>query len=557
MARAARLPRGGLGILLLIFVAAFSLAAFATVLGHSARLSAPSQAAPGETIPVHGSGFAAGQSGNLTYNGKVIEPFHASSGGEFGATLTIPSDTKLDTGRISAKTMTEDVLASTTLTIDMGTASAAPSASDAPPSSSPAAPTASATASATDVVPEPSAPGVVGTVPTFDHVYVIVFENHEDTSIEGSSHAPVLNSLIAQYGVATTFSATQHPSQPNYLMLVSGSTQGVADDGPYELTGTNLFHQLTMAGRSWRTYAQGYPGNCFSGSQSPAVADGPGLPGIYRRAHNPAISFTDVNNYRSECDKIDPLADFDPAAADFELIVPNSMNSMHDGSVDDGDSFLEAFLPEITNSPAFTNSVVFITFDEGTTNLDGGGHVATIAIPSSGKAAWDPSTTYSHASILRTIEQGWSLPLLGNAGTASPILFTDGTQPQPTPTDAPSATDTPAASPEPTATPSPTPETTASPTPEPTTLPTPTATASWPPGATASRMDLVTPCSDVPECYIYLVRGAGENGSSVNDDLPSIARFFGVAESGIYALDPGLTTPLVPGEPLRIPPPTR
>src|ERR1041385_6816876 len=71
-----------------------------------------------------------------------------------------------------------------------------------------------------------------GYVPTPDHVVICILENHGYTEIVGSSSAPYLNSLLADTFCAlfTQSYALTHPSQPNYLQLFSGSTQGVTDD---------------------------------------------------------------------------------------------------------------------------------------------------------------------------------------------------------------------------------------------------------------------------------------------------------------------------------------
>ncbi len=98
-------------------------------------------------------------------------------------------------------------------------------------------------------------------------------------------------------------------------------------------------------------------------------------------------------------------------------------NSMHDGTVADGDAFLKAFLPQITSSAAFNNSVVFVTFDEGTSGTGGGGHIVTIAIAAGRTADWSSGNTYSHYSILRTVEEAWGLPLLGGASSATAVGF--------------------------------------------------------------------------------------------------------------------------------------
>ena len=299
--------------------------------------------------------------------------------------------------------------------------SATPAATPTPTPIPTPAPTSTPTPTPTPpVVPPPTAGG---SLPNFSHVYVIMLENKEYSSIVGSSSAPYINSLIAQYGLATSYYAVAHPSEPNYIALTSGSTQGITDDGVYNLGVNNLFDQVTASGRTWRAYMQGYPGNCSTVSSSAAVTDGVGKSGAYVRKHNPAISYTSISGNSANCANISNLASFDPAAANFEFITPNLINDMHDGTVADGDNFVKAFLPTITSSSAFANSVVFLTVDEGTSNVNGGGHVMTIAITPNMSAGYQATGSYTHYSMLHTIEQAWGLPYLGNASSASSMDF--------------------------------------------------------------------------------------------------------------------------------------
>ena len=143
---------------------------------------------------------------------------------------------------------------------------------------------------------------------------------------------------------------------------------------------------------------------------------------------------------------------------------------------------------------------------------------------------------------------------------SSPVAATSASA---TPTAAPTLTAVPtvtlASTPAPTATPAPIATPAASPSPSPTLVPTPVASATWPPGATASRMNLLVPCPGQANCYIYTVRGPGPsgNGSPVADTLPNVAKFFGVDIKEVYALDPWAKSGIHPGDKLKIPPPTR
>ena len=302
--------------------------------------------------------------------------------------------------------------------------SSAPASTSTPglatPAGSPVAAGTTSTSSSTSVSPS-TAP--TSSLPAFKHVYVIILENREYGSIVGAGAAPYLNSLVAKYGQVTNLYAETHPSEPNYIALTSGGLNGANSDGTYNLDVPNLFDQIETAGRTWHVYAQSYPGNCYTGSSSAAVPDGTGAAGDYARKHNPAISYTSISKSPARCANITKLAVFDPAAADFELIVPNQINDMHSSSVGAGDAFLKEFVPQITDSPAFAGSVLFITWDEGTTNLNGGGRIATIvASPNMTPGAhFDAPAT--HYSILRTIEEAWGMPLLGEAQKATAIAL--------------------------------------------------------------------------------------------------------------------------------------
>jgi LysM repeat protein len=94
------------------------------------------------------------------------------------------------------------------------------------------------------------------------------------------------------------------------------------------------------------------------------------------------------------------------------------------------------------------------------------------------------------------------------------------------------------------------------PTPTPAAAESPSATAATPTPAAATprpssdRYRLLTACPDKPDCWIYVVRQG--------DNLFSIARYFGVPLAAVQEANPWTNnTPLVAGQKLRLPPPTR
>ncbi len=260
-----------------------------------------------------------------------------------------------------------------------------------------------------------------------EHVWWIVMENHEYGSIIGSKSAPYINGLAAKYALLTNYYATTHPSEPNYIAMVAGSTLGVNSDGTYDLVGPSVFSQLATAGKTWRAWEQSIPTGCFTGGSARAVPDGPGAAGEYARKHDPAASFTYVSGKAAQCADIQPLRDFDPAAGAFAFITPNLIDDMHDGSIAQGDAFLRAFVPLVTGSPAFATGVLFITFDEGDTDAgshgDAGGHIATLVMAPGLTAGTRIATYVDHYSLLRTTQALLGLPCLAMSCERIPITY--------------------------------------------------------------------------------------------------------------------------------------
>jgi hypothetical protein len=133
----------------------------------------------------------------------------------------------------------------------------------------------------------------------------------------------------------------------------------------------------------------------------------------------------------------------DHKVPDYVWITPNLCRDMHMGlgcggipeeQLDKlGDDFIHEWVTRIMNSSAWTgNSTVFITFDEGpggeyccdsmpvtagglaqSPEVHGGGNVPLIVISRHGSRGYTNTVKYNHYSLLRTIEDNWSLEHLG------------------------------------------------------------------------------------------------------------------------------------------------
>jgi phosphatidylinositol-3-phosphatase len=273
-------------------------------------------------------------------------------------------------------------------------------------------------AAGSPALPSPASARPSASSATIAHVIVVWMENREASAVTASS-MPYLYGLAQTYGRADQYYAITHPSLPNYLAFWSGSTQGVTDDGVYNLAAESISNQMAAAGRSWRTYAQDYPaGGCHTGGSYSGGLDGPGVAGTYARKHNPAMSFTFVSG-SGQCANIQPLASFDPSV-DFAFVAPNLCNDMHDCPPAQGDAFLKAFLPQVLTSPDWAHTLLLVTFDEGSTDAHGGGRIFTL-VARAGLAGVVSTTLHDHYGLLRTIEDIFGLPCLGAACSATPL----------------------------------------------------------------------------------------------------------------------------------------
>jgi hypothetical protein len=255
-------------------------------------------------------------------------------------------------------------------------------------------------------------------------IIVIVMENHSYSAIVNSRSTPYLNSLIKRYGLATNYTGVAHPSEPNYLALFSGSGQGVVDDGVHTFSGRNLADQLEAHGRTWRVVAENVPLGCYRGA---TFYGGPDGPGWYARKHEPAIMFRDISADPTRCPMITDLRHFSLTAADFQLVVPNMCHDMHDCSIATGDAFLGRFVGTITASRAFANTLVVVTFDEGTDSYGGGGRIPTILLGPMVRPGARSSVAHNHYSLLRTIQNAWALGCLNRSCAANDLREFFGT----------------------------------------------------------------------------------------------------------------------------------
>lgn len=294
----------------------------------------------------------------------------------------------------------------------------------------------------------------------YQHIFVIVEENHGFGDIIGNKAAPNLNALARQYGVATRYFGVSHPSEPNYVALLGGSTFGVSsDDGYYvnRVHAPSLISELDHAGLSWKAYLQGLPHAGYQGICYPANCNGaPDKDPLYVSKHNAIGNFTTSLNARDWSRQVpvgqlgaDLRSGHVPA---FSWVIPDECHDQHGdppncidsgetggGDPQDqrlvsvGDQYLGELVARITQASFWArgNNAIDITYDEGDDNSRGGGRVLNIVVTSHGPRHRTDGTFYNHYSLLRTIQRNFGLRCLAHTcdssvRTLSPLLAVTG-----------------------------------------------------------------------------------------------------------------------------------
>jgi hypothetical protein len=77
-------------------------------------------------------------------------------------------------------------------------------------------------------------------------------------------------------------------------------------------------------------------------------------------------------------------------------------------------------VPQIIGAPDFFTSVLFIVWDEGTTNVGGGGLIPLIVV-SAGTQGVRSTQAANHYDLLRTITEGFRVQPLGQSSSGRPL----------------------------------------------------------------------------------------------------------------------------------------
>jgi len=248
-----------------------------------------------------------------------------------------------------------------------------------------------------------------------------VLENHEYGEVIGDGEAPFLNRLARHGALATRYFGIAHPSLPNYLALLGGSTFGIDENcTACAAWGDNLAAQLSRAGISWRAYFQGLPSRCFRGAEQ----------GRYVKRHNPFMYFPSVAENEGRCRNVVPFGRLDADLRRGSLPVlswigPDLCDGAHDCDLRAADRLLSRLVPRIVRRLG-PGGILVVSFDEGTSELGccagaHGGRVATVIAGPGARRGVRLAQPLSHYSLLATIERRLGLPRLRHARGAATL----------------------------------------------------------------------------------------------------------------------------------------
>ena len=260
--------------------------------------------------------------------------------------------------------------------------------------------------------------GQVPTTPVgkhFDQVVIVVMEN------EGTDQAladPYIASLSRRAAWFSRYYAITHPSFPNYLAIVAGSTFGLnSDHRPPPLKGATIADRLEGKNLTWKSYAENYPGSCYlgNGAGSGRITPTAAPTELYARKHVPLLAFASIESNPSRCARVVNASQFmrDARAGklpNYSFYTPNMFNDGHDTSLEVSSKWLQGFIRGLDGTIAMhQRTLVVITWDEGG-NRDN--RVLTLLLGN----VVNPgrySTPLTHYSLLRTIEDNFGLSTVG------------------------------------------------------------------------------------------------------------------------------------------------
>jgi Phosphoesterase family len=268
----------------------------------------------------------------------------------------------------------------------------------------------------------------------FDHVLVIVLENQAYVNTIKDTYFKQLADQGANF---TDFHGVEHPSYPNYLAMIAGSTfgmRGIFGDSQQDFP-DDAQHKTLADFIDWKNYAENYPAKPGSG---PYLYDAQ----KYARKHVPFMSFKKIQSqsYKNVIgvDTKDPHNAFvtdvqnsrkDPKDSKYKPLPsymfysPNMDDDGHDTNLGTASTWLKNFLENWFPPDARKGTLIIVTFDEAYAPEKATNHIYTVFLGDMVKKG-AVSRRYTHFDMLRTIEANFGIQPM-NYGDSKASVITD------------------------------------------------------------------------------------------------------------------------------------
>jgi hypothetical protein len=281
--------------------------------------------------------------------------------------------------------------------------------------------------------PSPVTSAAISPKKHFDRVLIIVLENQAYVSAIKDKYLKQL----ADDGVEfTNFRGLAHPSYPNYLGMISGSTfgmHGIFGDDQKDLP-DDAQHRTIGDFLDWKNYAEDYPAKPGKG---PYLYDA----GKYARKHVPFMSFKKVQQQEFKnvvgVDTKDPHNAFvtdvqesrrDPKDSKYKPLPtymfysPNMDDDGHDTNLGTASTWLKNFLENWFPPDARAGTLIVVTFDESEPPEKASNHIYTVLLGDMVKKGQKVSERYDHYDILRTVEDNFGVQPLNVGDTKARVI---------------------------------------------------------------------------------------------------------------------------------------
>ncbi len=259
----------------------------------------------------------------------------------------------------------------------------------------------------------------------FDHVVIVVMEN------QGASQAlsdANIASLVKQAAWFSNYHAVSHPSLPNSLALVAGSTYGVRRDRvDTSLKRPSIVNRLEQKGLTWKAYAEDYQGHCSKADSGKSAIPKTPAAALSTMRRVPFLSFAAVQNSPVRCGRVVNASEFmaDARAGklpNYSFYSPNIVNGGPRTSVEKSAVWLKQFVGSLQGTGAMDQrTLLMIVWDEGKGyDMRSNRALAMLVGPMVSRGRYSERLT--HYSLLRTIEDNFGLlPVADGDATASPV----------------------------------------------------------------------------------------------------------------------------------------